>query len=102
MENALCCLAPYRKGCPWSMSCVDAMAQGIPCVAPDFDWFKEFIPSKLRFKNVDEAISIIVHLKYDKKFRIEMSQLCKNKTKILAPKKIAEKFLKEFSKLIKK
>lgn len=102
MKDALCCLAPYRRGCPWSMSCVDAMALGIPCVAPDFDWFKEFIPTKLRFKTPDEAVSIILRLKEDPSFRKEMAKMCGKKTKALAPEKIAGHFLKEFSKLINK
>lgn len=100
-RGALCCLAPYRKGTPWSMSCVDAMSMGIPCVAPNFDWFKEFMPHQLLFSNKKELISIIEKLNKNIDFWMDMSQQSYDCTKVLTTCNIAQNFILEFKKEVK-
>ncbi len=95
-NGALCCLAPYRKGTPWSMSCIDSMALGIPCVAPKFDWFKEFMPNELLYSSPKKLVEIIQKLNSDLDFWLAMSKKSYECTKKLTSCKIAKKFISEF------
>lgn len=66
-------LAPYRKNCTWSMSVIDCMSAGIPVIAPNFAWFKEFIPKELLFDSKEGLIKLSKKLFDDRFFYSDMS-----------------------------
>jgi glycosyltransferase involved in cell wall biosynthesis len=98
IRGSLFSIAPYRENCVWAMSCVDSMAMGVPVIAPNIAWFKEFMPSDLCFFSIDEALGIAGKLISDKEFWIIKSNEAKKKVAQLSPALIAEMFLGVFSK----
>jgi glycosyltransferase involved in cell wall biosynthesis len=102
LSGALCSIAPNKPTAVWAMSCIDSMGMGVPVVAPNTAWFAEFVPKDLQFNNDDQAMHIITKLYKDDKFWLEKSEECKQKISRLAPKKIADKFLNNFSEALEK
>lgn len=98
--KARCILAPYRLACTWSMSCIDSMGMGIPVIAPDIAWFKEIIPADLRFKTLEEAVTIIEKIMKDDEYWNQKSLEVRAQTTTLAPEIIAKKILNKFYSLM--
>ncbi|MFH8790935.1 glycosyltransferase [Streptomyces roseoverticillatus] len=49
-------IAPFRPGCPWSMSVVDCQGMGLPVIAPRTGWLAEHIDDDLLFDTDDQAV----------------------------------------------
>ncbi|MEV8335068.1 glycosyltransferase family 1 protein [Streptomyces niveus] len=61
-------IAPFRPGCPWSMSVVDCQGMGLPVIAPRTGWFAEHIDPGLCFTTTDEAVALAERLATDAAF----------------------------------
>lgn len=57
-------IAPFREGCPWSMSVIDCQGMGLPVIAPRTGWPAEHIDDELLFDTPDEALSIASRLRH--------------------------------------
>lgn len=98
LKNSFFSIAPYRLNCIWSMSCIDSLGMGVPVISPNIAWYKEIIPSSLRFNNIVEAKSIIYRL-YDNDFWNECSSMAQNSIKRYSPEIVSNVFLTYFSEL---
>lgn len=88
-DGATIALAPFRLGCTWSMSCIDAQGLGIPVVAPRLAWYEEHMSEHLLYQNCDEAVEIVSRLISDPTFWQEMSDAAIRSTAHLEPHAIA-------------
>ncbi|MFI9723952.1 glycosyltransferase family 1 protein [Streptomyces sp. NPDC052396] len=73
-------IAPFRPGCPWSMSVVDCQGMGLPVIAPRTGWLAEHIDDDLLFDTDDEAVRIAARLATDSEFyRVHAKPVALNK-----------------------
>ncbi|MGI5438666.1 glycosyltransferase family 1 protein [Streptomyces shenzhenensis] len=86
-------IAPFRPGCPWSMSVIDCQAMGMPVIAPRTGWLAEHIHPDLLFDTVDEAVGIAARLATDKEFYSLHSKQAHESTADLAPAVVAARYL---------
>lgn len=61
-------IAPFRPGCPWSMSVIDCQSMGLPVIAPRAGWFAEHIDPGLCFTSAEEAVALAERLVTDDAF----------------------------------
>ncbi|MCX4406464.1 glycosyltransferase family 1 protein [Streptomyces sp. NBC_01764] len=86
-------IAPFRAGCPWSMSVIDCQSMGLPVIAPRTGWLAEHIDEDLLFDTADEAVSIAARLATDPEFYRVQSKRAHAATADLAPAQVAGRYL---------
>ncbi|WP_030246437.1 glycosyltransferase family 4 protein [Streptomyces sp. NRRL S-350] len=86
-------IAPFRPGCPWSMSVIDCQAMGLPVIGPRTGWLAERLDSELLFDDDDQAALIAERLATDPEFYLlhaERAYVC---TTDLTPDAVAARYL---------
>ncbi|MGO9956467.1 MAG: glycosyltransferase family 1 protein [Solirubrobacteraceae bacterium] len=90
LETSLACLAPMRRNCTWSMSCIDAQGLGVPVVAPRYAWFAEHVADDLAFSSADQAVAIVRRLIQEPGYRDRVSEAALRSTEHLEPAAVAQ------------
>ncbi|MFB6980341.1 glycosyltransferase family 1 protein [Streptomyces scopuliridis] len=86
-------IAPFRPGCPWSMSVVDCQGMGLPVIAPRMGWLAEHIDPALCFTTAAEAVALAERLATDDAFHAEHAQRAYASTTGLTPALVAARYL---------
>jgi len=86
-------IAPFRAGCPWSMSVIDCQGMGLPVIAPRTGWLAEHIDEDLLFDTADQAVAIATRLATDGEFYRVHSKLAHAATADLTPAHVAASYL---------
>lgn len=86
-------IAPFRAGCPWSMSVVDCQGMGLPVIAPRTGWFAEHVDRALCFTTTDEAVGLAERLVTDDVFHAEHARRAFASTAGLTPAAVAASYL---------
>ncbi|MFF8729907.1 glycosyltransferase family 1 protein [Streptomyces sp. NPDC015171] len=86
-------IAPFRPGCPWSMSVIDCQAMGLPVIGPRTGWLAEHIDSELLFDTDDQAVQIAERLATDPEFYLVHAKRAHASTADLTPAKVAAPYL---------
>ncbi|MFI6658066.1 glycosyltransferase family 1 protein [Streptomyces sp. NPDC050523] len=86
-------IAPFRAGCPWSMSVIDCQGMGLPVIAPRTGWLAEHIDDDLLFDTADQAVAIARRLATDAEFYRVHAKLAHAATADLAPAVVAADYL---------
>ncbi|MEU1376051.1 hypothetical protein ABZ442_20695 [Streptomyces triculaminicus] len=86
-------IAPFRPGCPWSMSVVDCQGMGLPVIAPRTGWPAEHIDDDLLFDTDDEAVRIAARLATDAEFYRVHAKRAHASTGDFAPAAVAARYL---------
>jgi glycosyltransferase involved in cell wall biosynthesis len=90
-------IAPFRPGCPWSMSVIDCQAMGLPVIAPRTDWFADHISEDLLFGSDEEAADIALRLAADQEFYAACAKTAHASTSGLRPDLVAARYLEAIS-----
>lgn len=86
-------LAPWRKGALWSMAMADAMAVGVPIVAPNEGAYFEVVGDQdLIFSSTGELYRILEKLLTNKEYRRIKSLSAQKRTEKISAELIGEKF----------
>jgi hypothetical protein len=99
LERADFALAPYRRACIWSMSCVDSMGMGVPVIAPRFACFPELLPKELLYDDQKEAVEIVNRVCRDRAFRGRISSVVEDIARELSVTRFVSTFLNVASRL---
>ncbi|WP_232838678.1 glycosyltransferase family protein [Streptomyces geranii] len=86
-------IAPFRPGCPWSMSVIDCQGMGLPVIAPRTGWLAEHIDEDLLFDTGDQAVAIAVRLATDGEFYRLHAKRAHASTADLTPARVAARYL---------
>ncbi|WSB58627.1 glycosyltransferase family 1 protein (plasmid) [Streptomyces cellulosae] len=86
-------IAPFRAGCPWSMSVIDCQGMGLPVIAPRTGWLAEHIDDDLLFDTADQAIGIAARLATDGEFYRVHAKRAHAATADLTPAAVAARYL---------
>lgn len=86
-------IAPFRPGCPWSMSVVDCQGMGLPVIAPRMGWFAEHIDPGLCFNTTAEAVALAERLATDSAFHTLHARRAFASTAGLTAKTVAASYL---------
>ncbi|MGW4981613.1 glycosyltransferase family 1 protein [Streptomyces mirabilis] len=86
-------IAPFRAGCPWSMSVIDCQGMGLPVIAPRAGWLAEHIDEDLLFDTADQAVAIATRLATDSEFYRVHAKLAHAATADLTPAHVAASYL---------
>ncbi|MFF6786843.1 glycosyltransferase family 1 protein [Streptomyces sp. NPDC012510] len=86
-------IAPFRAGCPWSMSVIDCQGLGLPVIAPRTGWLAEHIDDDLLFDTADQAVAIAVRLATDAEFYRVHAKRAHASTTDLTPAAVAARYL---------
>ncbi|MFD4172827.1 glycosyltransferase [Streptomyces anulatus] len=86
-------VAPFRPGCPWSMSVIDCQAMGLPVIAPHTGWLAEHIDAELLFDTGEEAVQIATRLATDPEFYLLHAKRAFASTTDLTPAAVAARYL---------
>ncbi|MEV8547003.1 glycosyltransferase family 1 protein [Streptomyces sp. NPDC051572] len=86
-------IAPFRAGCPWSMSVIDCQGMGLPVIAPRTGWLAEHIDEDLLFDTADQAVAIATRLATDGEFYRVHAKLAHAATADLTPAHVAASYL---------
>ncbi|MET9952821.1 MULTISPECIES: glycosyltransferase family 1 protein [Streptomyces] len=86
-------IAPFRPGCPWSMSVIDCQAMGLPVIAPRTGWLAEHIDDELLFDTGEQAVQIAERLATDPEFYLLHAKRAYASTADLTPAAIAARYL---------
>ncbi|MFE9888921.1 glycosyltransferase family 1 protein [Streptomyces scopuliridis] len=86
-------IAPFRAGCPWSMSVVDCQGMGLPVIAPRMGWFAEHIDPELCFTSTGEAVALAERLVTDDAFHTLHARRAFASTAVLTTKTVAASYL---------
>ncbi|MFD6340229.1 glycosyltransferase [Streptomyces sp. NPDC060131] len=86
-------IAPFRPGCPWSMSVVDCQGMGLPVIAPRMGWLAEHVDPALCFTTAAEAVVLAERLATDDAFHAEHAQRAYASTTGLTPAAVAARYL---------
>jgi hypothetical protein len=86
-------IAPFRPGCPWSMSVIDCQAMGLPVIGPRSGWLAKHIDPELLFDTDDQAAQIAGRLATDPEFYLVHSKRAYASTADLAPDVVAARYL---------
>jgi hypothetical protein len=86
-------IAPFRPGCPWSMSVVDCQSLGVPVISPRLGWMSEHIDPELLFDDVEDGVKIAQRLTEDPLFRAEQSRRAFRSTAPLTASGVAGRYL---------
>ncbi|MEU9603396.1 glycosyltransferase family 1 protein [Streptomyces sp. NPDC048057] len=90
-------IAPFRPGCPWSMSVIDCQSMGLPVIAPRMGWFAEHIDPALCFTTRAEAVALAERLALDDAFHAHHAAHAFATTTHLAPSLVAARYLEAIS-----
>ncbi|GAB7105287.1 hypothetical protein JCM4814A_36010 [Streptomyces phaeofaciens JCM 4814] len=86
-------IAPFRPGCPWSMSVIDCQAMGLPVIAPRTGWLAEHIDDELLFDTDEQAVQIAERLANDPEFYLLHAKRAYASTADLTPAAVAARYL---------
>ncbi|MFE2314175.1 glycosyltransferase family 1 protein [Streptomyces sp. NPDC059441] len=86
-------IAPFRPGCPWSMSVIDCQGMGLPVIAPRTGWLAEHIDDELLFTSADQAVAIATRLATDGEFYRVHAKRAHAATADLTPAAVAARYL---------
>ncbi|MGW6310011.1 glycosyltransferase [Streptomyces niveus] len=86
-------IAPFRPGCPWSMSVIDCQGMGLPVIAPRTGWFAEHIDPALCFTTTSEAVALAERLATDTAFHTLHAERAFASTAGLTAKTVAASYL---------
>ncbi|MFF2923330.1 glycosyltransferase [Streptomyces celluloflavus] len=86
-------IAPFRTGCPWSMSVIDCQGMGLPVIAPRMGWLAEHIDAALCFTTPAEAVALAERLATDDAFHAEHAQRAYDSTTGLTAAAVAARYL---------
>ncbi|MFE5301667.1 glycosyltransferase family 1 protein [Streptomyces sp. NPDC056632] len=86
-------IAPFRPGCPWSMSVIDCQAMGLPVIAPRTGWLAEHIDDELLFDTDEQAVQIATRLATNPEFYLLHAKRAHASTADLTPAAMAARYL---------
>ncbi|WP_217166807.1 glycosyltransferase [Streptomyces sp. AC512_CC834] len=86
-------VAPFRAGCPWSMSVIDCQSMALPVIAPRTGWLAEHVDDDLLFETPDEALAIVARLATDSEFYRVQAKRAHTATADLRPGQVATRYL---------
>ncbi|MFF8702460.1 glycosyltransferase family 1 protein [Streptomyces albidoflavus] len=86
-------IAPFRPGCPWSMSVIDCQAMGLPVIGPRTGWLAEHLADELLFDTDEQAVQIAERLATDAEFYLLHAKRAYASTADLAPAVVAARYL---------
>ncbi|MFE6779063.1 glycosyltransferase family 1 protein [Streptomyces sp. NPDC057702] len=86
-------IAPFRPGCPWSMSVIDCQTMGLPVIGPRTGWLAEHIDNELLFDTDEQAVRIATRLATDPEFYLLHAKRAHASTTDLAPATVAARYL---------
>ncbi|MCX4821248.1 glycosyltransferase [Streptomyces sp. NBC_01142] len=86
-------IAPFRPGCPWSMSVIDCQGMGLPVISPRMGWLAEHIAPALHFTTTAEAVALAERLATDDAFHAEHARRAFASTTRLTPASVAASYL---------
>ncbi|MEU6680975.1 glycosyltransferase [Streptomyces sp. NPDC046925] len=90
-------IAPFRAGCPWSMSVIDCQGMGLPVIAPRWGWLAEHIDDELLFDTNAEAVALAHRLASDAEFYAVHAKRAHASTADLTPALVAARYLEAIS-----
>lgn len=90
-------IAPFRPGCPWSMSVIDCQGMGLPVISPRLGWLAEHIDPELCFTTPAEAVALAERLVTDDEFHAVHAKRAHTSTADFAPALIAARYLEAIS-----
>jgi hypothetical protein len=85
-------IAPFRPGCPWSMSVIDCQGMGLPVIAPRLGWLAEHIDPELCFTTTAEAVALAERLAADEEFHAVHAKRAHASTADFAPAAVAARY----------
>ncbi|ONI50027.1 MULTISPECIES: vegetative cell wall protein [unclassified Streptomyces] len=86
-------IAPFRPGCPWSMSVIDCQAMGLPVIGPRTGWLAEHIDNELLFDTDEQAVRITERLATESEFYLLHAKRAFSSTADLTPEAVAARYL---------
>ncbi|WP_030592141.1 vegetative cell wall protein [Streptomyces globisporus] len=86
-------IAPFRPGCPWSMSVIDCQAMGLPVIGPRTGWLAEHIDNELLFDTDEQAVKIAERLATESEFYLLHAKRAFASTADLTPAAVAARYL---------
>ncbi|WP_186781571.1 MULTISPECIES: glycosyltransferase family 1 protein [unclassified Streptomyces] len=86
-------IAPFRPGCPWSMSVIDCQAMGLPVIGPRTGWLAEHLADELLFDTDEQAVQIAERLATDAEFYLLHAKRAYTSTADLTPAVVAARYL---------
>ncbi|MER5362747.1 glycosyltransferase family 1 protein [Streptomyces sp. NPDC002785] len=90
-------IAPFRPGCPWSMSVIDCQGMGLPVIAPRLGWLAEHIDPELRFTTPAEAAELAERLATHDEFHSVHAKRAYASTADFTPTRVAARYLEALS-----
>ncbi|MGW1074313.1 glycosyltransferase family 1 protein [Streptomyces sp. NPDC002537] len=90
-------IAPFRSGCPWSMSVIDCQGMGLPVIAPRLGWLAEHVDPELCFTTTDQAVALAERLATDEEFFRLHAKRAHASTAGFAPALVAARYLEAIS-----
>ncbi|MFI2435535.1 glycosyltransferase [Streptomyces sp. NPDC018693] len=90
-------IAPFRPGCPWSMSVIDCQGMGLPVISPRLGWLAEHIDTELCFDTPAEAVALAERLATDDEFHALHAKRAYASTADFAPALAAARYLEALS-----
>lgn len=90
-------IAPFRPGCPWSMSVIDCQGMGLPVISPRLGWLAEHIDPGLCFTTPAEAVALAERLASDDEFHAVHAKRAHASTTDFAPALVAARYLEAIS-----
>ncbi|MBT2511219.1 glycosyltransferase [Streptomyces sp. ISL-98] len=90
-------IAPFRPGCPWSMSLIDCQGMGLPVIASRLGWLAEHIDPELCFTTPAEAVALAERLATDDEFHALHAKRAHASTTDFAPALVAARYLEALS-----
>ncbi|MEV0121216.1 glycosyltransferase [Streptomyces sp. NPDC050703] len=90
-------IAPFRPGCPWSMSVIDCQGMGLPVISPRLGWLAEHIDPELCFTTPAEAAALAERLVTDDEFHAVHAKRAHASTADFAPALVAARYLEAIS-----
>ncbi|MFB6556786.1 glycosyltransferase family 1 protein, partial [Streptomyces sp. NPDC056405] len=90
-------IAPFRPGCPWSMSVIDCQGMGLPVIAPRLGWLAEHIDPELCFTTTAEAVALAQRLATDDEFHAVHAKRAHASTADFTPNLVAARYLEAVS-----
>lgn len=86
-------IAPFRPGCPWSMSVIDCQGMGLPVISPRLGWLPEHIDPELCFTTTEEAVALAERLATDDEFHAVHAKRAHASTTHFTPALVAARYL---------
>jgi hypothetical protein len=90
-------IAPFRPGCPWSMSVIDCQGMSLPVIAPRLGWLANHVDPELLFDTDDEALALVRRLATDREFYLVHARRAHASTAALRPALVADRYLEAIS-----